>query len=94
MKFQTASGSTYEVDMEKKQIRRLNGKLDPRPRQGKDGEWKSYASIVNLQVGSAAVIFWNPETTPLLEGSPKEAFPSTVTSKVVSIEDICPAQMN
>lgn len=34
--------STYEVDEERKLIRRLDGVNDPTPRQGPDGEWKQY----------------------------------------------------
>ena len=34
--------STYEVDTEKKLVRRMEGVFSPTPRQGEDGEWKEY----------------------------------------------------
>lgn len=85
MKFTTASGSTYEVDKDNKQVRRLNGKNDPTPRQGQDGQWRKYADI-SVVVGDSAMIFWNRSDTPLLEGSPEVAIPGTITSTVISIE--------
>lgn len=86
MKFITETGSVYEVDSDNKRIRRLNGNSDPTIRQGKDGEWKSFESI-EISVNESAVIFWNPKTTPLLEGSLPSATPATVTSLVVRIDD-------
>ena len=84
MKFTTATGSCYEVNQDSKQIRRINGVKDPQPRQGKDGEWKTYADLM-IKVGASAYIFWDPKMTPLLEGSDGGA-PATVTSTVMSIE--------
>lgn len=85
-KFHTETGSVYQVNTNSKQIRRLTGVRDPQPRQGKDGEWKTYIELL-LDVGMNAVIFWDPASTPLHEGSPAGAAPSTITSKVVEIID-------
>lgn len=85
MRFTTASGSIYEADTTKKQIRRLIGVKDPQPRQGKDGEWRSFLSL-DCSLHHPAVILWNKETTPLLDGSPEGAVPATITSVVVNIE--------
>lgn len=84
MKFQTVTGSLYEVNEETKEIRRLIGVKDPQPRQGKDGVWKPYADLF-LKTGESALIFWDAKTTPLLEGSEGGA-PATITSPVVSID--------
>lgn len=43
MKFKTVY-SVYELDLEGKRMRRLEGENDPTPRQGPDGEWKTYHS--------------------------------------------------
>lgn len=84
MKFITESGSTYEVDEENKRVRRLAGKADPTPRQGKDGEWKSYkAHAVCLGIG--ALFLWDKKTTPLLPGSEEGTSPVTMTSPVKEI---------
>lgn len=83
--FVTASGSVYEVDQEKKQVRRLNGVNDPTPRQGQDGEWRIYKSITPIAVGYVVIIVWDRATTPLLEGSPEDAIPTTMTSPIKEI---------
>ena len=85
MIFVTRSGSTYEYDEHNKRVRRVNGKTDITPRMGKDGEWRSVASIL-VQEGASAYIFWtNDCDPPAAEGT----FPTTVTSPVVEIlEDV------
>ena len=89
MKFITMSGSIYEVDVSKKQIRRLIGIDNPTPRQGKDGEWKEYFAIDDIEIGKPVLIFWNPKTTPLLEGNPFSiSAPSTLTSNVIEIIEV------
>lgn len=58
MIFRTISGSSYEVDQEKKKIRRLYGKLPSTARQGQDGEWKSFADLSELTIGRPVIIVW------------------------------------
>lgn len=75
----TQSGSVYEIDIEKKQIRRLSGQADPTPRQGKDGEWKEYAVLLGrVEVGAPIIITWEIED---------QIFRTTITSKVVSVQE-------
>jgi hypothetical protein len=69
MIFYTESGSAYELDISNTQIRRLGGKEDPTPRQGKDGEWKKYEFCSEVIVGLPVLIQW-------------EGVRSTVTSYV------------
>lgn len=83
MKFKTVSGSIYEVDSESKKIRRLYGTEDPTTRQGKDGDFRPYIRL-DLEVGECACIFWDPKTTPLLDGNSIGA-PATITSQVLEI---------
>ncbi len=83
IRFDTESGSAYELDAETKRIRRLGGANDPTPRQGADGEWRAYDSASHPVIGESVVICWDPETTALLAGSPEGAIPATITSLVV-----------
>lgn len=92
MKFITTSGSVYEVDEKNHNIRRLIGKGDPTPRQGKDGEWRKYAELrpSPLEIGAQAMIVWGsdvpllPETV-LQEG--ESAIKITTTSLVIEIDE-------
>ena len=93
MKFTTYSGSVYEVNTDSKQIRRLNGVKDPTPRQGPDGQWRTYSDITPIKVGSSVAIFWAGETAllakteELLKAVPGIiAAPTTTTSMVVNVE--------
>ena len=93
MKFTTQSGSVYEINTDSKKIRRLKGKEDPTPRQGKDGEWRPYVDTFPnpIQVGKGVVIAWGSDT-PLLDetkamfGDDAAGMPITTTSKVVLVE--------
>lgn len=75
MTFTTATGSRYEIDTEGKRVRRLGGRAEPTPRQGVDGQWRTYADCTELRVGVPVVFVWS------LEGR----VPSTVTSLVVAV---------
>lgn len=90
MKFQTQSGSVYEVNTDSKKVRRLQGMNDPTPRMGKEGEWRPYFSLLPdpPEVGSQVVIVWGDDTKPLPETdcSCGIIIPTTMTSNVVSIE--------
>ena len=89
MIFKTLSGSTYEVNELTKQIRRINGMDDPQPRQGKDGEFKTYSSI-HVEKGKSSLIIW-PQNVPLFEGTKEKlkesqiGIPATATSEVIDI---------
>jgi hypothetical protein len=50
--------STYEIDQEHHCIRRLEGRNQPTPRQGADGEWKHYAAVSPIIVGLPVRILW------------------------------------
>lgn len=84
MIFITQSGSTYEVNQEQKMVRRLNGKGDATPRQGKDGEWRPFKVMTPVLVGQSVAFVW-PSTVPLLPGSEPDAVPATITSPVRSV---------
>ena len=86
IRFETESGSTYELDEGASRIRRLQGKRPPRSRQGADGEWRTFLAISEVEAGRRVLISWHPDTTPLLDGSPEDASPSTITSRVVRYE--------
>lgn len=87
MKFNTLSGSIYELDQNQKRIRRLSGNKPATGRQGDD--WRTYSCIFpeTVEVGKALMIFWVKEETPVLKGSPADALPATQTNIVVSIEN-------
>ncbi len=80
----TTRNSTYEVDQANKQVRRLNGKKDPTPRTGLDGEWRQYSDISKPIVGHSVWILWTA-ATPLLEGSDPKDLPMTITSPITEI---------
>lgn len=79
MKFRTESGAVYEVDPNNR-VRRV-GPVGYTVRAAP--EWRTAASV-DVEVGRAAVIVW-PTATPLMEGSPEDAVPLTVTSPVVEV---------
>jgi hypothetical protein len=85
--FTTESGSVYQVDPIQSRVRRLEGNASPLPRQGKDGEWKEYWTISEIEVGLPVCIIWDPSTTPLLAGSHSSAKPATITSRVIKVEE-------
>lgn len=95
----TETGSVYEVNTDSKKIRRLNGSADPTPRQGKDGDWKSYIHIYPnpIKFGEEILISWGGDLPPtpetinsfLILGEPPPAMVAcgcTLTSRIVKIE--------
>jgi hypothetical protein len=54
----TTYNSTYEIDQEHARIRRLEGLNKPTPRQGADGDWKSYVAISPVSIGLCVTIIW------------------------------------
>ena len=69
--------SMYEINTERKEIRRLFGSKEPTSRQGLDGEWKSYEEIADIKVGVGTMFVWRRE-----DGVMK----TTMTSKVIEID--------
>jgi hypothetical protein len=57
---------------------------EPAARQGRDGEWKTYEAISGPDIGECLLIAW-PRSEALLDGSPPEATPATITSRVVRV---------
>lgn len=69
--------SAYEINLEQSKIRRLNGAVDPTPRQGQDGVWKEYLEVSSIKKGHPVLITWKIED---------EVRRVTETSPVVEIE--------
>jgi hypothetical protein len=86
MKFSTESGSMYEVNPETKQVRRLIGINDPTLRVGTDGRWRTYLELSPVEIGRPVWIIWTADV-PLFDGSPSDAVPGTLTSRVTRIEE-------
>lgn len=57
-RFRTHSGSTYEVDHDNHQIRRLSGNHPPTARQGSDERWKPYQGISEILTGQCVLVSW------------------------------------
>lgn len=74
MIFVTETGSTYQIDFENKQFRRMTGKTDPTARTGKDGEWKPYIDLIYHGVGKSVIIQWG--------WNPDDSAACTMTSRV------------
>lgn len=62
------SNSTYEVEHDLSRIRRLVGSSNPTPRQGKDGEWRTYEAISPIEIGTIVLIVWST-TGSKIEGT-------------------------
>ena len=88
MIFRTQSGSTYEIELENKRIRRLDGKKAATSRQGKDGEWKTYDTLIpeTPTVGMCLWIFHDPNIVKPLHPD-NGGIPATTTSIITSIVD-------
>lgn len=82
MRVITKTGSIYQVDKDKKRIRKLS---QPIPFESKriTSEWKSFDAISNILIGRAMVIFW-PHDDPPVDGM-DAAF--TTTNIVISVTD-------
>jgi hypothetical protein len=82
----TESGSRYEINTDSKQVRRLEGKLAPMPRIGKDGEWRTFKELLPepIQVGMNLIIVWGDDVKPLTEAG---GIPTTMTSPIARIEE-------
>lgn len=58
MIFLTESGSTYEIDYDSKQFRRLGGNVPPTARTGVDGSWRGFAYASPTTVGHRLIVVW------------------------------------
>ncbi len=79
--FRTAN-SCYE--MQGDMIRRLEGVNDPTPRQGPDGEWKTFSSISEIAIGLPVVINWRYNEE---KGVDECTITSAVTEIIASMEE-------
>jgi len=87
IKFETYSGSLYEVDDDTKQVRRLIGVKNPTPRQGKDGEWKKFTTHSQIVAGLSVCFIWHIESDILSQNMAEIAAKTTVTSPVKKVLD-------
>lgn len=78
--FSTETGSEYELNLTEKKIRRLTGTHGPTPRQGQDGEWRTFSAIGPEVpcLGQTLLIEWGVQNE---DGSEQ----CTVTSPVTSV---------
>ena len=80
MIFRTTTGSVYEIDRQANRVRRMAGVKDPTPRQGPDGEWKTFVDCMGVYVGSQALFIWEEvekDGVPIMK--------TTATSPIVEI---------
>lgn len=59
MIYKTESGSVYQVDAKGKRVRRLTGVKEPTPRQGQDGEWKTFYDMRTDLFPGRLFFIWN-----------------------------------
>jgi hypothetical protein len=83
--FTTETGSVYELDSDQKRIRRLSGIKDPTVRQGLDGDWKDFASLMppDPVEGGRVYIIWKVDN---VDGVSVNR--GTLTSAVVKVEEV------
>jgi len=81
MKFKTKSGSSYELDLWNRRVRRLEGKEAATFRQGNDGEWKSYVSISVPRIGSTTLMVWNDNGHATATSAVTEIYEETDSDK-------------
>jgi hypothetical protein len=90
MRFETKSGSIYEVDETNKRVRRVSGIMPGTSRVGNDGQWKAYYEISPVVVGQPVLIIWKSDM-PLLEDYTDEEvlrLPTSMTSNVVAVGEL------
>ncbi len=70
--------SIYEIDEANSSVRRLEGVKDPTPRQGPDGEWKTFVGMMQvLAPGDERVSYffdWDGEGHGTLTSQVEEIF--------------------
>jgi len=90
MRFETKSGSIYEVDETNKQVRRVSGLCAGTERLGNDGNWKTYREISNpIVVGQPVLIVWTNDAQLLGQYDAGDVVvPTTITSVVVMVGEL------
>lgn len=81
MRFETESGSVYEVD-EGEQVIRITKKGEGHESNRVSRVYKPYEWIGPVALGNRVLIQW-PDGTPPLPGSPPGVTPCTLTTRVV-----------
>ena len=79
--------STYEIDYERKRLRKLKGEHASDAKRVGTGGWRAFESTYPEQptAGSRLLIVW-PDDTPRLDGS-QYGVTTTITSFVMSVEE-------
>lgn len=57
-KFETESGSVYEIDQSTNRLRRLSGAEPGTVLRGTDGEWHSYINVTEISPGRPLLVDW------------------------------------
>lgn len=88
-KYHTKSGSTYEVDTVKCQIRKLRAGANSNTKRIVE-DWRKYISISGHAIGHHMLVVWGKGRDAVSDelGTPKDEEPYryTVTSPVVGVE--------
>jgi hypothetical protein len=88
MRFETQSGSIYEVDETNKQARRVYGMYAGTERLGTDGNWRSYSDITSpIVVGQPVMIVWGTAGN-LNSDFAEVVVKTTLTSVVVAVGEL------
>lgn len=88
MIFKTISGSIYELNQDKQEIRRLSNINDQQATQLQgENSWRKYAAISEPTVGQSVLIQWDKQSMPEDSGAQNYFIPGTITSEVVSISN-------
>ena len=84
VKFWTESGSVYELDVALQRVRRVRGDLQPTPRQGEDGEWRTFDTVfpTPIEVGASVLFIWG-----YYQRGASAVARSTMTSRVLGVVD-------
>lgn len=64
LRFETESGSVYEVDLAERRVRRVCGKNAATRRMGTDGEWKTFVAMTPIVLGGPVMFTWRFDEGP------------------------------
>lgn len=82
----TESGSVYEIDLKNHAMRRISGAAAATPRQGPDGVWRKFNSLLPVKLDRCMFVEWIAADLPGELAAAKEHLPATVTSRVTMLE--------